>query len=183
MKLLKRFTALAIMAAACCASALWLPSCNHSGDDDIIWDYVPVTVAFEIVDRNGDDLIAKEADLYRKDFAVMYRDRKFDAQWGGPDGSFGDTRMIAPVLYGLCYMPEASGRKALLIFGQLDGNPGEVTLTLRMPDETEHDVYINRQILTQGKEPVVRQTVRLDGQTIGPLTDGGPNMLLTVTVE
>lgn len=157
-----------------------MTSCSNSNDDsDIIWDFTPVVVGFEVVNSEGHDMLALNKDLYLSDFAIIYNNEKFDVNWIAANGS----RHYNPTLYGLFYTPAQNDQKARLLFGELAGDLGEASLTLQMPGGIKHEIHISRHITIKDKELSVKQTVTMDGKEIDSLTDGNPFIKLTVIYD
>lgn len=183
-----------MMLIATVAMCGFLNSCSDSDpdyeDDYIIWDFTPVHVIFEIVDNQGNDLIATDGKLYKADFTIHYSDETFHSQWTKPWSEDWDwnwdenwqTRMYLPHMYGLYYWAEEDGEPAQLVFAELDGDLGEADIILEMPDDTQHDLHISRRITTKGPEAFVKQNVTFDGKVIDSLTDGSAYMVIKIVV-
>jgi hypothetical protein len=148
------------------ALSVSLSSCG----DDTIWDFVPVQIYINVVDANGTSLIGEGGGLYQKDFTMAYNGTEYTALW-----DWAKTRAYMPYLFGLYYSSDGSQ----LVFGELDGNVGEASMTFTMPDGTTHDIYINRTIKTSGSNATVKQTVKLDGNVVKEYDDGDPNISFT----
>lgn len=183
-----------MMLIATVAMCGFLSSCSDSDpgyeDDNIIWDFTPVHVIFEIVDNQENDLIATDGKLYKADFSIHYSNKTFHSQWTNPWNEDWDknwdedlqTKAYWARLYGLYYRAEEDGEPAQLVFAELDGDLGEADIILEMPDGTQHDLHISRRITTKGPEAFVKQKVTFDGKVIDSLTDGSPYMVIKIIV-
>lgn len=164
----------------CCSALVGcvLTSCSEE-DDDYIWDFIPVKIYFEIVNPAGEDLLAPDGELYGTDISVFLKGRDYPAEWN-PSG---ETRMYMPIMDGLLYQPAKDGGKAILYFGELDGDHLNETLYLNMPNGESHRIYISRKIRTNGPDAEVKQVVKVDGKVIDYLTDGSCIMNLTIVYD
>lgn len=161
-------------------SALMFGFVSSCSNDDYIWDFNPIWVSFEVVDNNGVDQLAEGRALESQPFFVLYDGKEYAVSTDLPEWM--GSRAYLPSLYGLLYLPAREGKKARLLFGELDGNIGEADLTLVMPDGSTHDLHISRNIKTKGPKATVKQTVKLDGKVIDELTDGDPAMTITIVI-
>ena len=109
------------MAVVLMSLACMMSSCG----DDVIKDYYPIYLGFEIVSPDGKDLIAENGSLYGSDFSVTFKGEVYDAVWEEK------SREYSPRMFGLRYCKD--GSKAMLTFGELSGDEGESDLCLNMP--------------------------------------------------
>lgn len=171
-----------MMLAVIVAMSSCISSCSDSDPDEdfYIWDFFPVEVAYQVVDNEGNDLIAVNGSLYQADFSINYNGETFSAQWTKPGD---ESRYYLPRFNGLSYLPAENGELARLVFGELDGTHVEADLVLKMPDGTQHDLHISRRITTKGPDIFASQTVTFDGEVIDSLTDGSPYMVFKIVVQ
>lgn len=152
-----------------------LSSCS---DDDVwIFDFAPVSVRFEVVNADGDNLTAPGAELYGAEFSVLYQGTQYDADWSGRE----DSRYLMPTFYGLRYFAQRYDGSGLY-FGDLDGQGCEATIVLQLPDGTSHDIYIRRIVKTKGKDYKITQTVTLDGRRLDQYSDGSNLIAIPITL-
>lgn len=155
---IKALMAVVLMSLVCVMS-----SCG----DDVIKDYYPINLGFEIVSPDGKDLIAENGSLYGSDFSVTFKGEEYDAVWEER------SREYSPWMYGLRYCNE--GEKAMLTFGELSGDEGESDLCLNMPDGSKHEI----QIIRVEKKDKMKQTVIVDGKMQPDLSYSHNNVIFT----
>lgn len=188
-----------IVAIIAAMFAQCISSCSNDEDEFVVWDYSPICVYLMFVDKDGNDLIAKDGSLYQSNISVTYLNKTYEAKWYSlreeyknmiqnenqeePQLDNSKSRAYLATLYGLYYVAAENEEFAQLEFGELDGSIGRAVLNLEMADGTKHEIDIKRRVTTKGWNMNVEQTVKFDGKVIEALNDGSPDMKFRIVVE
>lgn len=179
MKRIFNFNGSWMMLSALLVSLLGLVACDESKndgpDDDVIWDFSPVTVNIYLQDAEGNNLLSPTfpGNIRGRRIAALYEGKEYEVNWN----SAGETRFYMPnftglsiemsyVLSGDDYVlaPETSH----LTFGEFDGSQDQdISLTLSIEDIPETwDITYTRRMEWKKHKPVITDTRTLNGETV-----------------
>ncbi|MDE6288672.1 MAG: hypothetical protein K2M00_07810 [Muribaculaceae bacterium] len=170
-----KFFTKSLLIAAVAAMALLFNSCKNNELDDIVeWDIYPVTLDFNIVDSEGNNLLdpAREDNALSDNIYVLFEGVEYPViDFTENPEAIDHSRFFMPSFYGLVAYPEAyepydARAKRYLSFGEFNGARNQdITIEFVWPEQNQrHTARIVRKYKMNGNEPDITDKRYLDGE-------------------
>ncbi len=165
-----------LAALVCCVFTLSSCSDNDEPKGDIIWDFAPLEIKFDILDENGNSRLNPEHEnsLVGEDVSFDYEGTRHEVMWtieSFLENRVTESRACLPIFYGAWYTCEekwdgskwtATDRK-LIRFGQFPSDDNyEITFTVNY-DDRKVEVRMTRSFGWKKQEPVLSSHFFVDG--------------------
>ena len=151
--------------ATLCGVALVLLSSSCDGflnhEDDIIWDFSPVEICFEVVDAKGNDMLANgDIDISKVTIVTrgmevgVYTEEEMET-WTWKDGMKpAPTRAYMPRKYGAALRKSAKTGQYFISVGEYDGaNSTDMEkMMVIWPNGSKDEIAYSRKVVIRGRD-------------------------------
>lgn len=176
-------------AVLCCLAAIAFSSCSNKFNDDVIWDFSPLTLEFYVIDNaTGANLLDSSIDgnILSENITIEYNGNVYNvlnindpAPWPSEVKDGLQTRYYAPLNLGLRYISksyipkeDADGYKQIdflhLEFGEFDSTDDlhNQEMVIKWSDGSSNKIVFDCYITWKNGTPKLHHDVWKDGEKI-----------------
>lgn len=159
-------------------SSISFVACSNNDDDDLIWDFAPVTIKIALLDEDGNNLLDEsvEGNWVGEQMSLDFNGEISDAIWSiealRPNSRYYMPHMYGLVWSGLSNFEEIEAKEYYLIYGELEGGQSysaSATFSIEKLNTVVEFELVNN-VKWVKKKPVIDRYLNYQGKKIDDMT-------------